>query len=123
MFFLKTDGRARSLRPSEYSKRFSEKAEAHTLIDLRTADEYQQGHIAGAANIPLESLVARLNEISRERPVIVYCRSGSRSTMAVSILSNAGYTEVYDLGSYMSWVAQGYPTTTQPASSSPIQQS
>lgn len=110
MFFLKTDGRARSLRPSEYNKRFVEKTQAHTLIDLRTADEYHRGHIAGAVNIPLDSLVARLSEISHERPVIVYCRSGSRSSVGVSILSNAGYTEVYDLGSYMSWVAQGYPT-------------
>ena len=110
MFFLKTDGRARSLRPSEYAKRFTGKGEAHVLIDLRTSDEYHGGHIAGAINIPLDSLVARLNEVLRGQPVIVYCRSGSRSTMAVSILSNAGYTDVYDLGSYMSWVAQGYPT-------------
>lgn len=110
MFFLKTDGRARSLRPSEYNKRFVEKTESHILIDLRTADEYHSGHIAGAVNIPLESLVARLNEILRDRPVIVYCRSGARSNAAVSTLSNAGYGEVYDLGSYMSWVAQGYPT-------------
>ncbi|MCU0475088.1 MAG: rhodanese-like domain-containing protein [Anaerolineae bacterium] len=109
MFFLKADGRTSSLRPAEYLKRFSARAVPHTLLDVRSSEEFEESHIIGAVNIPVQSLMSRLSEIPRNQPVIVYCRSGSRSTIATRILSDAGYGEVYDLGSFMVWVAQNNP--------------
>lgn len=109
MFFLKADGRNSSLRPAEYQKRFVGQPVAHTLIDVRTPEEYAESHILGAVNIPVQSLMSRLSEIPRHKPVIVYCRSGARSTIAARVLSDAGYREVYDLGSYMVYVAHNLP--------------
>lgn len=76
------------------------------LIDVRTLEEYEDKHIEGAINIPL-------NEISKEKlegvtkskidNIIVYCRSGARSKEAVLKIIELGYTNVYDLGSINNW--------------------
>ncbi|WP_341837841.1 rhodanese-like domain-containing protein [Chitinophaga pollutisoli] len=70
------------------------------FVDVRTPDEYQEGHIPGALNIPLPDIFNRKQEIRGlgEKPVIFYCRSGSRSGMAVSQLQKEGYKEIYNGG-------------------------
>lgn len=75
------------------------------LIDVRSEIEFKSGHIEGAIVMPVESInksVAESKIESKETPVIVYCRSGSRSASAAKILSNLGYT-VYDLGAMSNW--------------------
>lgn len=73
------------------------------LLDVRTAEEYGAGHLAGAVNIPVQQLAERLSEVgTRERPVVVYCRSGGRSAQAASLLQRAGY-QVCDLGPMSAW--------------------
>lgn len=109
MFFLKSDGRAQLISPKRYHTLFANKPTSHILLDVRTHEEFTESHIPGAINIPVQGLVNRLSEIAYGLPVIVYCRSGSRSSIAVRILSDAGYDQVYDLGAYMGWVAQGLP--------------
>ena len=72
------------------------------LIDVRTAEEYAEGHLDGAINIPYEEIVDKLamdrgiNPI--ETKIVVYCRSGKRSGTAYDSLVKAGYKKVYDLG-------------------------
>jgi rhodanese-related sulfurtransferase len=61
------------------------------LIDVRVGHEWEAGHIAGAAHLPLEELPERAAELDRERPVILYCRGGTRSTMATEALTAAGF--------------------------------
>lgn len=73
-----------------------------TLLDVRTPEEFASGHIDGALLVPVDELEGRLTEVSRDRPVVVYCRSGGRSARAASILGEAGY-EVHDLGGMSSW--------------------
>lgn len=73
-----------------------------TLLDVRTPAEYAGGHIEGAVNVPVDQVAARLSEIPRDRPVVVYCLSGGRSAHAASTLREAGYT-VHDLGSIDAW--------------------
>lgn len=73
-----------------------------TLLDVRTPEEFAAGHIDGALLVPVDELEGRLTEVSRDRPVVVYCRSGGRSARAASILGEAGY-EVHDLGGMSSW--------------------
>jgi phage shock protein E len=70
-----------------------------TIIDVRTPDEYADGFYKGAKNIPVNKLENRLGEIGpKDKPVIVYCASGSRSAMAQSILKSRGFTDVLNAG-------------------------
>jgi phage shock protein E len=70
-----------------------------SIIDVRTPGEYEGGHYPGAVNIPLNELPQRLDEFEEmKKPIVAYCRSGARSSMAVSILKQSGLNEVYNAG-------------------------
>lgn len=100
---------ALAITPAAYQSEFAETGAEHLLLDVRTPEEFAEGHIAGAVNIPLDSLSSRLSEVPTDEPVVVYCRSGNRSAQAVEILQDAGYTQVRDLGGLVTWQSQGYP--------------
>lgn len=69
------------------------------IVDVRTTGEYASGHYPGAINIPLDSVEARLEEFGdKNSPVVVYCRSGRRSGIAKEILTEAGYSQVFNGG-------------------------
>ncbi len=69
------------------------------VLDVRTGLEFRTGHLPGAINLPLSSLVFRAKNVARtEQPVIVYCASGTRSFMATFLLRRLGFKEVIDLG-------------------------
>jgi len=74
------------------------------LIDVREPDEYNSGYIPGAKNIPLSQIEQRLGEISKDREVLLYCRSGMRSKSAAQLLIKNGYTRLAHLqGGISSW--------------------
>jgi rhodanese-related sulfurtransferase len=74
------------------------------LLDVRTAAEFAGGHIAGAVNIPVQELGGRSGEVGpKEKPVVVYCHSGSRSLFAARTLRQAGFQAVHDLGAMANW--------------------
>ena len=76
------------------------------IIDVRAEAEWETGMIPGSVNIPLEQLRARLDEIPLEGPIVVYCRTGERSSTAASLLEQAGRREVLDLvGGITAWMA------------------
>jgi hydroxyacylglutathione hydrolase len=80
------------------------------LLDVRTAEEYAEGHIKGALLIPVQELQQRISEVPKDRQVYVYCRSGVRSVRASKILVKAGYTRVENVqGGFMAWKDAGYP--------------
>jgi sulfur-carrier protein adenylyltransferase/sulfurtransferase len=85
----------------------------YQLVDVRQPAEYRQGHIPGAALIPLGELDWRLYELDRGKPVIVYCATGVRSRAAASVLMRAKFAEVYNLeGGMDAWqglTAAGIP--------------
>ena len=81
-------GEAREVSREEARKMVEEGAQ---LVDVRADHEWEAGRIAGAAHVPLPELPQRLGEIDKERPVVVYCRGGSRSSMAADALTDAGY--------------------------------
>ena len=84
------------------------------ILDVRTAQEYTQEHLNAAINIPLSDLSSRTGELEKNRQVLVYCQSGSRSAQASDILVKAGFTNVYNMsGGMTSWINAGYPTVTQ----------
>jgi len=67
------------------------------ILDVRTVGEFDEGHIEGAINIPVDELDSRLDELSKDDELLVYCRTGNRSGSAVTILSDAGYTKLYHM--------------------------
>lgn len=70
-----------------------------SVVDVRTPGEYLDGHYPGAVNIPLNELNERLDELREMKmPIVAYCRSGARSEMAVSVLKQNGFNEVYNGG-------------------------
>ena len=76
------------------------------LLDVRNPRELEDGAIPGALNVPLASLVQRIDELDPARPIVVYCASGYRSMIAASRLSAAGFADVSDLlGGYAAWAA------------------
>jgi len=74
------------------------------LVDVRTPHEFASGHIPGAVNIPVQDLGRRMTELDgKERPIVLYCRSGARSSTAARMLESAGYAQVHDLGAMGRW--------------------
>ena len=75
------------------------------IVDVRTPEEYGEGHIKGAVNIPLETINGReIPELpDRSQELLVYCRSGNRSKTASSALAELGYTNIYDFGGINTW--------------------
>lgn len=82
----------------------------YLLIDVRTPQEFSEGNIEGALLIPVDELSSRLDEIEayKDKPVLVYCRSGNRSVTASNILIENGFTDVHNLlTGYNGWVNRG----------------
>lgn len=76
------------------------------LVDVRSEDEYNEGHIDGALLLPVDNINEdSASEVieSKDSTVIVYCRSGNRSSQALQILNDLGYENVYDLGAMSNW--------------------
>jgi glyoxylase-like metal-dependent hydrolase (beta-lactamase superfamily II)/rhodanese-related sulfurtransferase len=91
------------LAPSALAERLEE-SEPPQLVDVRAAPEVTAGRIDAAANIPLGRLPERIGELARERPVVVYCSSGYRSTIAASVLMRDGFEHVAALaGGLNAW--------------------
>ena len=69
------------------------------VIDVRTSDEFNDEHFPGALCVPVDQVTRRLSEFGeKDKPVIVYCASGSRSAFAARLLKNAGYKDVTNAG-------------------------
>ena len=69
------------------------------LLDVRSPQEYREGHIPGSQNVPLQQL-DKVEEVTENKDTVlyVYCRSGARSRQAVSLLKHMGYTNVHNIG-------------------------
>ena len=95
-----TTGTMESIKTSEVKTILDNKDENYILIDVREIDEYNEGHIPGAVNIPVGSITTV--DYSFDKTLIVYCRSGSRSNTAAIKLKNMGYN-VKDMGGILNW--------------------
>ena len=82
------------------------------ILDVRTNEEYTNGHIEGAINIPIDELEERLDELNDNDELLVYCRTGNRSRTAIEILNENGFKKVYHMNEGITtWIASGYPIT------------
>jgi rhodanese-related sulfurtransferase len=72
------------------------------IIDVRTPQEFAEGHIEQSVNIPLDRITGRTGELRRYKKITVVCLSGKRSNEAKKLLETSGFTNVYDGGSWES---------------------
>lgn len=73
------------------------------LVDVRSPAEFQSGHIDGAKNIPVDEIAKRYEELPKDAEIVLYCRSGARSSQARAILTAKGFTQVFNLGPMSAW--------------------
>ncbi|WP_097028474.1 rhodanese-like domain-containing protein [Clostridium peptidivorans] len=93
-----------NITPEEANKRL-ESEKGIILLDVRTKEEYESGHIKGSMLIPVDNLKAEAENKLKDKdsPIFVYCRSGNRSVTAANILVNLGYKNVHNLGGINNW--------------------
>lgn len=85
---------------------------APTILDVRSAGEYEAGHVPGAINIEYRQLPQRLNElpVAKGQPIVVYCETGVRAAIANTTLTTAGYKPIMQLTGHMkAWRAEDLP--------------
>jgi glyoxylase-like metal-dependent hydrolase (beta-lactamase superfamily II)/rhodanese-related sulfurtransferase len=88
-------------------------AAAPQVVDVRTPHEHETKRIAGSVSIPLSRLAAQVGELPRDRPLLVHCAGGYRSSIAASLLQQAGFDRVSELaGGIAAWEAAGLPVST-----------
>jgi len=85
------------------------RADELQILDVRSPDEWKKGHIPGAKHIFLPELPKKSGELSKQKPVAVYCDSGYRASLAASILQNAGFVVRNVPGSWQAWLNAKYP--------------
>jgi rhodanese-related sulfurtransferase len=83
------------------------------LVDVRADHEWDAGRIPGAVHISLAELATRAAEIDREKPVVLYCRGGNRSSMATAALSDGGYDAVKLSEGITGWEEEGLPMSPE----------
>ncbi|HEY9177015.1 MAG TPA: rhodanese-like domain-containing protein [Flavipsychrobacter sp.] len=99
------------LNPNAFKAAMNDKKD-EILLDVRTAGEYNDGHIKGAKNIDWysPSFQDEVAKLDKTKPVFVYCKSGGRSGQATQVLKSMGFKEVYDLeGGITRWKSEGMP--------------
>jgi phage shock protein E len=80
------------------------------VLDVRSPQEYAEGHVPGAVNVPHDQLASRLAEVPKDKDVVVYCRTGRRTALATEVLAANGYKRISRLeGDMQGWAARGRP--------------
>ncbi|HEX8001446.1 MAG TPA: rhodanese-like domain-containing protein [Mycobacteriales bacterium] len=90
------------------SFRVTEVPDGAYLLDVREDDEWRAGHIEGAVHVPMSGLVARADEVPKDRDVVVVCKVGARSAQVAAYLRQQGWENVRNLdGGVVAWVREG----------------
>lgn len=84
------------------------------VLDVRTPEEWNEFHAPNTTLIPLDELAARVNELPKDQPILVVCRSGNRSQAGRDILSQAGFDATSMNGGLTDWRAKGYTVVSGP---------
>jgi len=107
---------AQALRPEvTVNEAASLRDQGAFVLDVREPTEWNDYHVPGSTLIPLGELASRVQEVPKDKPVVVVCRSGNRSQTGRDVLLKAGFTQVTSLaGGLKGWQAAGQPTVTGP---------
>ncbi len=90
---------------AQEAKELMDREEGYVILDVRTEEEYAQGHIPGAVLIPDYEIETKAEEIltDKDQMILVYCRSGRRSKNAAQMLLELGYTDIREFGGIIDW--------------------
>ena len=90
---------------AEEAKQIMDSEEGYIILDVRTQEEYVQGHIPGAIVISHEEIAEKAEEVltDKDQLILVYCRSGRRSKIAAEALVELGYTNIKEFGGIVDW--------------------
>jgi rhodanese-related sulfurtransferase len=80
------------------------------VLDVRSPEEFKEGHVPGAVNVPYDQIASRLADVPKDKDVVLYCRTGRRAGIAAEVLQANGYTRLSHLeGDMTEWVEKGRP--------------
>lgn len=99
------------LNPQEFHDALATKKNIQ-LVDVRTPEEFAEGHLTGAQNINVlePDFITEVEKLDLNKPIYVYCRSGKRSAKAALILKDVGFKEIADMeGGFLQWESDGLP--------------
>jgi phage shock protein E len=102
-----------SIKADALLERSAKKDASMVILDVRTPEEFAQGHVPGAINIPHDKLADRLKELAdaKDKDVVLYCRSGKRAGMAADTLKANGFEKLLHLeGDILKWTEEKRPT-------------
>ncbi len=111
-------GEVQSIDPEALLAALKAKQERILVLDVRSEEEFEAGHVPGAVHIPYDQLESRIDEVEAASPdkVVVYCERGGRAGKAEATLQQAGIEEVYDLEGHMKgWRDANRPTRRPPS--------
>jgi rhodanese-related sulfurtransferase len=91
------------LEPEELKKLVEKPDESIWIIDVRPSPAYKKGHIPTAKSFPSSAILSRLNEIPKDKYLIIYCETGGRAQMVIRKLEKEGYTRMMNWGGYKRW--------------------
>lgn len=101
-----------SVSPEELHRLLADPPQNVFFIDVRTREEWDEGHIDGFRHIPLDELPKHLTELGRSSAIYMLCRSGGRSARACALMKEAGCTEAINVsGGIQAWVKSGFALT------------
>ena len=102
-FFFFQPPKVEVLKKLEYQALIEE---GYTILDVRTQEEFEEGHIQGALNINVkdDTFITAIQKLSPSDTLLVYCRSGRRSLYAAQVMVSFGFQKIYDLeGGFLNW--------------------
>ena len=90
---------------AEEAKEIMDTEEGYIILDVRTQEEYDQGHIPGAIVISHEEITEKAEDVltDKDQLILVYCRSGRRSKIAAEAMVELGYTNIMEFGGILDW--------------------
>ena len=93
---------------AEKAKEIMDSEEGYIILDVRTQEEYDEGHIPGATQISHEEIAEKAEDVltDKEQLILVYCRSGRRSKIAAEALVELGYTNIKEFGGIIDWPSE-----------------
>lgn len=97
---------------TELKTKIDQSSEPLVLLDVRTVEEFESGHIRNSINIPHEILLSNIDLVSEynDEQLVVYCRSGKRASLVIEVLKKHGFTNIVDIeGDILAWSQSNYP--------------